>query len=576
MAGFAHAYPVPAGRSDDPTVSAAVSPPQGVRVSGDAGNSMDVDVHTMAEYEAAYYYALSCLADLQGDTVDQVELLRRAQASDPDSELLASERAVALTGLGRTEEATLALAAALGAHPKNLDLRRSLAGLYHKLGEDARARALFLGKGGRDPRDPDFLRSLVALDIEDGNFVSAEHRLNILMADGGGVDDRDLLGLCFQRMDRWKDAARVYRTVLAVDPGRDATWEQLSACDEAAGSTATAKADLLAGLKAVAQSPLLADQLGRLLYQSEDYAGAERAFGRLVTMDPSNAHALFYRGLSRLKLGRYRQAERDLRASQRLQSGDPDQAGALALALLLQKKYAEAGRELERVVKLDPRAERAWAELVLVDERDQRPTLALKVLRRGLKALPDDRELTLLLARACEDRGDLTGAVAALRKALALGEDGNVRFELATLLDKLGRFKAAEKELDAVVAEDPRDAEALNYLGYSWVDRGEQLAQAEALIRRALALDPGNPYYLDSLGWALHRQGRDADALKDLSKASSHFAASSDLNEAVVFDHLAQVEARLGNTMGARRAADQASKIRARAGAERSGVENHE
>ena len=55
-------------------------------------------------------------------------------------------------------------------------------------------------------------------------------------------------------------------------------------------------------------------------------------------------------------------------------------------------------------------------------------------------------------------------------------------------------------------------APALNSLGYTLADRGQRLPEAVGFIERALKVDPDNPSYLDSLGWALFKQGRAAEA----------------------------------------------------------------
>ena len=54
---------------------------------------------------------------------------------------------------------------------------------------------------------------------------------------------------------------------------------------------------------------------------------------------------------------------------------------------------------------------------------------------------------------------------------------------------------------------DPDDAASANYLGYMWADHGRNLAEALQLISRAVAVDPENPAYLDSLGWVHYRLG---------------------------------------------------------------------
>ncbi len=535
-------------------LAAAASPAAASRLAPDPGRT----------YEAAYFYALACLAGDQGAPADQAALLARAQVDDPDSLLLARDRARTLMTMGRSREAAAVLAAALRTHPGDEALRHRLAGLYQALGDHDRARALFLRPGGGDPKDPSSLRALAALDLEDGDNAAAARHLRAL---GPALrpDDRELLGLALQRQGRWGDARAQYLKVLAVDPRRDAVWAQLSGGDAAAGDTPAARADLESGVRASPRSPVLWDQLGRLLYADKDYAGADRAFGTLAHLDPGDAHVLLFRGLSRLKENRLAPAEADFRAACRIEPKDPDAMEALALTLVLERHYAAAGDRLRAVLRLNPQSVQAWEELAFVDGRLHGSVAAAKLLGRALRAVPGDRDLMLLLAAADQEAGRVSDEIAVLKKALGLKEDPDARFELAAALDAQGHFHRSETELLRVVAEAPRDAEALNYLGYSWAERGERLPQAEALIRRALAVDPRNPYYLDSLGWVLHRLGRDAQARTPLEDAALRLKGSRDTSDAVVFDHLAAVEKDLGDRQAAVKARAEASAIRSRA-----------
>jgi Flp pilus assembly protein TadD len=71
----------------------------------------------------------------------------------------------------------------------------------------------------------------------------------------------------------------------------------------------------------------------------------------------------------------------------------------------------------------------------------------------------------------------------------------------------------------------------LNYLGYNSIERGENLIEAEAMIRRALSLRPDDPSITDSLGWALFKRGRLAEAIETLQKASAADPSQSEINE---------------------------------------------
>src|SRR5204863_1670977 len=78
---------------------------------------------------------------------------------------------------------------------------------------------------------------------------------------------------------------------------------------------------------------------------------------------------------------------------------------------------------------------------------------------------------------------------------------------------------------------DPRDAGALNYLGYMLAERGSSLDEAVSLIQRALTVDPDNPSFLDSLGWAYVQQNRLDLADAPLTTAAEKMPANSVIQE---------------------------------------------
>jgi tetratricopeptide (TPR) repeat protein len=93
-----------------------------------------------------------------------------------------------------------------------------------------------------------------------------------------------------------------------------------------------------------------------------------------------------------------------------------------------------------------------------------------------------------------------------------------------------------------VLALNPDSAGALNYLGYMLVDRGLRLEESLGYIQQAVALDPYNGAYLDSLGWAYFRLGQLDLAEENLLKAIEQLRTTG-----VVYDHLGDLYFKKGN-----------------------------
>jgi len=168
-------------------------------------------------------------------------------------------------------------------------------------------------------------------------------------------------------------------------------------------------------------------------------------------------------------------------------------------------------------------------------------------IEQGRKRFPDDRDFTylegeLLLrqeeeesCKALMDRllaGEESNSDELLRVSLLYSQyerfelarqtlagglerfpgDGRLLFQLASVQERLGRAAEAEKTFRRLLALEPDNAQALNYLGYMLAESGQRLDEAIDLVGRALALEPRNGAFLDSMGWALFRAGRTGQA----------------------------------------------------------------
>ena len=99
----------------------------------------------------------------------------------------------------------------------------------------------------------------------------------------------------------------------------------------------------------------------------------------------------------------------------------------------------------------------------------------------------------------------------------------------------------AEADFKRVLEIEPDNADALNYLGYTWVDRGENLTEAFDMIRKAVELEPGSGAIIDSLGWAHYKLGQYTEAKRKLEDA-----VELSPNSATIIDHLGDVYWKLG------------------------------
>jgi tetratricopeptide (TPR) repeat protein len=109
------------------------------------------------------------------------------------------------------------------------------------------------------------------------------------------------------------------------------------------------------------------------------------------------------------------------------------------------------------------------------------------------------------------------------------------------IYERLDRWEEAEADFLRVLEYKPDDTDTLNYLGYTWVDRGENLTRAFELIEQAVALEPNSGAIVDSLGWAHYKLGQYDQAKKYLERAVVLTPYS-----ATIVDHLGDAYWRVG------------------------------
>jgi len=118
------------------------------------------------------------------------------------------------------------------------------------------------------------------------------------------------------------------------------------------------------------------------------------------------------------------------------------------------------------------------------------------------------------------DANDNAAAYAVLTLAIKEHpESTDLLYDAAMVAEKLDRIDEAEARLRRLVELRPEDAQALNALGYTLVDRTPRVAEGFVLIEKANKLAPNDSFILDSMGWALFRLGRLAEAETYLRRA---------------------------------------------------------
>jgi tetratricopeptide (TPR) repeat protein len=156
--------------------------------------------------------------------------------------------------------------------------------------------------------------------------------------------------------------------------------------------------------------------------------------------------------------------------------------------------------------------------------------------------------ISQLYAKANLGKQAAAAADEAFNSAVSPERKQIAKLTLATAQEMTGSFNAAEATLRGILSESPGNPIALNNLGYFLLERNERIDEALTLIQKALAVDPTNPSYIDSLGWAYFKLGKLPEAEKSLRSAARIDSSSETIQE-----HLGDVLNKQGKAAEARR-----------------------
>jgi len=263
-------------------------------------------------------------------------------------------------------------------------------------------------------------------------------------------------------------------------------------------------------------------QYARMLVQIKDFDEALRHFKELRKLMPDNENVLLSLGLLSIELNNHNQAKEYLQ--ELLNKGYHNQQAHYYLGRIQQSQGEDmaAIANFDRVYSgeywLDAKIRSAGliSDAGQVDDALSR----LEALNHGDQN--ENNQIKIFLAQ-----GEVLRSVSRHQEAYFLyntalvksPENTDLLYARALTAEKLNMLDVTESDLKMVLMHEPKNANALNALGYTLADRTERLAEAREYILKAADLLPDDPAVLDSLGWVYFRLGEYQAAIKWLNKA---------------------------------------------------------
>ncbi len=354
----------------------------------------------------------------------------------------------------------------------------------------------------KDPKNAP-LRLFLALQYRAARqFDKAEPLFAEAVADEPNVEAYQGLAAIYRENNRAEPLLKLLGEIVAKTDG-------LAALGDEAKKLASS-GDLLTSLAATARQMHQADSdslgygarlaIALLALEAKRFDVADEFFNLALKVRKENAKELFQTwGLGLLLADRYEDAAKVLKRGideRAVAADDPTFHYFLSAALTMSDKHDEALAAAKHAIMLNDKSIQLAARPAWILYHAKRYAEAAQAYRDLISHFDDQRQSE------------------AVRKELK-----TARLILSNIAVLQNDVPQAEEWLEQVLDEYPDDISAKNDLGYLWADQNKNLDQAYEMVRDAVAAEPDNAAYRDSLGWALFRLGRFEEAVVELKKA---------------------------------------------------------
>jgi tetratricopeptide (TPR) repeat protein len=319
----------------------------------------------------------------------------------------------------------------------------------------------------------------------------------------------------YEEQQQFEEAGKLYERIVEEDETDETARTRLVNVYLQMDKVDSALRELKA-LKVFSDEPEKVDfTIGRLLISRERYDEAIEVLSDLLAENPDHQPARYLLALAYYQKGETKEGMELLRAI-------PPTAEVYEDAIFLQVRIAREKEDLADAVHILAKA--------IADESARKMSFYI------------------VLASLYKDSGQPEKGRELLDQAEELYPDNTeLLFEYGMFLERIGDQDGALARMQQVLEIEPTNAAALNYVGYTWADRGENLDKALEYIEQAVARQPHDGFIRDSLGWVYFRMGDFKRAIEELGKALELVA-----DDPIIYEHAGDAYLQAGDLTEAR------------------------
>lgn len=437
----------------------------------------------------------------------------------------------------------------------------------------------------KDPNQPYLLYKRAFLQASVGEIKKAQaDAQKALLLSPHHAPSLILLGKLYQSQEKWEAAIQTYRKALAEIPTNEEANALLIEAYVAQKNYRSAVTQVRSWEK------LSPDDVIPLFYEAnlhqnfiKNSSAAIEVYQRILKMEPDNMKALM--AMAEIYIG-HKEDKKVLEVLKQMEVLAPEDMSLKVKIALIYYEHKEYDRAIDKFkellalhvnqdrviyymgvifenLKRDPEALSEFEKIgarsdfykdaqlhrAFLNRRTKKDDEAIRVLETAIRNRPEAGAFYEYLSEIYRDQKNYPRAVEILKKGISKSEDKEILYyTLGVVYDMAGQFEDGIASMRKVLKINPQNASALNYIGYSYADRGLHLEEAEALVRKALALKPDDGFITDSLGWVYFKKG-------DLGRAEELVgrAYKSVSGEPTIGEHMGDIYLKKNNKSLARR-----------------------
>lgn len=435
-----------------------------------------------------------------------LEAIDKVIARKPNVGYFYYQRALVNAGSGNWNEVIADCQEALTLDPKNLDAKIMLANAFGVSKQHEKA-IKYLKEALKQAPEKQAIYPLLAKEYMnmDNRYKEAERvMLELLNRDTEAIVAYYYLGAIYGAyLKDTKRAINIYKKILDREPENFQVIDAISQLYLESSRPKEALEMLLRLEKRQPNDIALKLKIAQIYYKLKEREKAISRFEDILAKNPDSDKITYYLGILYEEVGRVEESQKMFAAVPPVSGLYKDARLRLAYGYKVRGDLPQAKAALLEAIRKAPKITDFYQYLGGIYEREGDLDSAIKLLQRATKEFPDKISLYYALGTLYEKKGDTKKAMESMRKVLSL---------------------------------EPENASALNYIGYTLVEQGRDMDEAEDMLQEAYRLKPEDGYIVDSLAWLYFTRGDFTRAFVLLKRANKLIPG-----EPTILGHLGQV-----------------------------------